>query len=161
MIRDLHNELLAALCLVVFCAPVARAQSQQQGQAQGQNQSPDQSSQPIPAYHSPLASAADNGQDDTSGPQQLVPDTRPLTGVEDLSIGTPATQHSFWQPHVDFFSTLDTNPLNGSGNNSLTSFTTINAGIDLHRISGNSTLTLDYIGGGSISNDGSSTNGVV
>jgi hypothetical protein len=159
MMRALHNGLLTASCLIALCPPVVRAQSQQQGQ--GQNQSPDQSSQPIPAYHSPLASAADNGQDDTSGAQQLVPDTRPLTGVEDLSIGIPATQHSYWQPRVDFFSTLDTNPLNGSGNNSLTSFTTISAGIDLHRISGNSALTLDYTGGGSISNDGSSTNGVV
>jgi hypothetical protein len=159
MIRAFHNGLLVTLSLVALCAPMARAQSQQQGQDQSQNQ--DQSSQPIPAYHSPLASAADNGQDTSSGPQQLVPDTRPLTGVEDLSIGMPATQHSYWQPRVDFYSTLDTNPLNGSGNDSVTGFTSIVAGIDLHRISGNSNFTLNYTGGGSLSNDGNSTNGVI
>jgi hypothetical protein len=157
MIRSLHIGLFAAASVIAFGAPVARAQAQQQSQDQSQ----DQSSQPIPAYHSPLASAADNGQDNTSGPQQLIPDTRPITGVEDLSIGMPATQHSYWQPRVDFYSTLDTNPLNGSGNDGVTGFTSINAGIDLHRISGNSTFAMSYTGGGSLSNDGNSTNGVI
>ena len=127
MIRSLHIGLFAAASVIAFGAPVARAQAQQQSQDQSQ----DQSSQPIPAYHSPLASAADNGQDNTSGPQQLIPDTRTITGVEDLSIGMPATQHSYWQPRVDFYSTLDTNPLNGSGNDGVTGFTSINAGIDI------------------------------
>lgn len=151
--RSLHNGLLAVACAVALGAPAARAQAQQQAQ--------DQSAQPIPAYHSPLASAADNGTDDASGPQQLLPDTTALTGVQDLSLGMPATEHSFWQPRVGFYTTVDTNPLNGSGNNSLTSFTTIDGGIDLHRISGNSTFTLGYTGGASLSNDGDSSNGVV
>ena len=43
----------------------------------------------------------------------------------------------------------------------MTSFTSIFGGIDLHRDSGNSALTLDYVGGGSFSNDGSVSNGII
>ena len=133
-------------------------------QQQGADQSgqPVQPSQPIPAYHSPLASAANNEQDQsTTDSQKLLPDTTALTGIQDLSLGMPAANHSYWQPHVDLSSTVDSNPLTAQGQTGWTTFTSIFGGVDLHRDSGNSMLTLNYVGGGSFSNDGSVSNGVV
>lgn len=157
--RTLHKICLAVIGATVLGVPMARGQQQGPDKAS----QPAQPSQPIPAYHSPLAGAADNGADDDAyaDPQKLGPDTRALTGVQDLSLGVPATTHSFWQPHVDFTSTVDTNPLNASGSNGLTSWTSLNAGIDLHRNAGNSALTLSYYGGGSFSNDGEASNGII
>src|SRR5208282_4960827 len=67
MMRMLRSALWASLCVVVLAAPATRAQQQ----------TPDQSSGPIPAYHSPLATAADNGE--TTNTQELAPDTNSLS----------------------------------------------------------------------------------
>ena len=144
-----------AIGAMALSAPIARAQQQEPDQSA-------QPSQPIPAYHSPLASAADNAQDQANADsQKLLPDTTALTGVQDLSLGVPATNHSYWQPHVDLSSTVDSNPLTSNGQTGWTTFTSVFGGIDLHRNSGNSMLTLDYVGGGSFSNDGSASNGII
>ena len=69
---------------------VPGAHAQQQGT--DQSGQPVEPSQPIPAYHSPLASAANNEQDQaTTDSQKLLPDTTALTGIQDLSLGMPAT----------------------------------------------------------------------
>jgi hypothetical protein len=147
------------ICLAIgalaFSAPMVCAQQQEPDQS-GQ---PTQPSQPIPAYHSPLASQADN--EVTSDSQELLPDTTALTGVQDLSLGVPSRNHSYWQPHVDLSSTVDSNPLVGQGQTGWTTFTSVSGGADLHRSSGNSVLALSYVGGGSFSNDGSASNGII
>ena len=144
-----------AIGVLILSVPIAWAQQQ------GPDQSA-QPSQPIPAYHSPLASAADNAEDETNpDSQRMLPDTTALTGVQDLSLGVPALTHSYWQPHLDLSSTVDSNPLVGQGQTGWTTFTSVFGGVDLHRNAGNSMLTLSYVGGGSFSNDGSVSNGVI
>lgn len=155
--KTMHIVMNTCLAIVAMAsiAPIARPQQQEPDQSA-------QPSQPIPAYHSPLASAADNAQDQANADsQKLLPDTTALTGVQDLSLGVPATNHSYWQPHVDLSSTVDSNPLAGNGQTGWTTFTSVFGGIDLHRNSGNSMLTLDYVGGGSFSNEGSVSNGIL
>src|ERR1700691_3773863 len=125
--------------------------------AQAQQQTQDQ---PIPAYHSPLASQADN-TDPNAPPAQLSPDSNALTGVQDPTIGIPSTNHSYWAPHVDLSVTLDSNPPDGGGSSGLTTWTSLTGGVDLRWMSGRSDMSLSYIGGGIFSNDGSSTNGIV
>jgi hypothetical protein len=148
-----------AIGAIVLNVPIAWAQQQQPDQSA-------QPSEPIPAYHSPLASAANNAEGETNDDsQRMLPDTTALTGVQDLSIGVSPLNHSYWQPHVDLSSTVDSNPLtgqmNGQGQPGWTTFTSIFGGVDLHKNSGNSMLTLSYIGGGSFSNDGTASNGVI
>lgn len=167
--KTLFNIVSTAVCVAALSAPVVRAQQQAQDQSQPQAQ--DQSQQqtpadqgaaqpaaPIPAYHSPLASAAGNGDEDTQ--TELTPDTRALTGVENLSLGTPIS-HTYWQPHVDFSSTVDSNPQIQPGQSSWGTWTSVSGGVDLHRASGNSVLALDYIGGGMFSNDSGASNGIL
>jgi len=141
--------------------PVARAQ-QQEPQQQPQQQE-DQPQRPIPAYRSPLASAADNDDEDDSNanPQKLVPDNRSLSGAQVFSLGELAAGHSYWQPHVDFNITGDSNGLSQTNTTGWTSWTSVIGGIDLHRISGTSSLSLLYSGGDTISNDGSSGNEII
>ena len=104
MIRGLKYISVAAIGAVALCGTPARAQEQPPDPQQGQ-----QPAAPIPAIRSPLASSADNG-DETAGSQAMTPDTRSLTGAEDLSIGTMPLTHSYWQPHVSVSGTVDSNP---------------------------------------------------
>ncbi len=148
-----------AIGVIVLSVPIAWAQQQQPDQSA-------QPSEPIPAYHSPLASAANNAEGETNDDsQRMLPDTTALTGVQDLSLGVSPLNRSYWQPHVDVSSTVDSNPLtgqvNGQGQPGWTTFTSVFGGVDLHKNSGNSMLTLSYVGGGSFSNDGTASNGVI
>ena len=146
--------------VLLSCAP-ARAQQQAdtpQDQQQGQ-----QPSQPIPAIRSPLASSADNDQNEAPNPQLMQPDTRSLTGVQDLSLGSMALEHSYWQPRLALSETVDSNPVSSSaGNGSWGTWTSLLGGVDIHRISGISELMVSYTGGGMFSTGNSeASNGVV
>ena len=146
--------------LLLSCAPVRAQQQADTPQDQQQGQQP---SQPIPAIRSPLASGADNGEDEAPNPQVIQPDTRSLTGVEDLSIGTMALEHSYWQPRLALAETVDSNPASTTGTNgSWGTWTSLLGGVDIHRVSGVSELLLSYTGGGMFStNNNSSPNGII
>jgi hypothetical protein len=145
----LRNGVRITWLLALACAPSLWAQEPAPAPAPPQ----DQSGAPIPAYHSPLAGAADN-EDSTDQPQKLAPDTRSPTGVQDFSLGTPPLQHSFWQPSFNLTSTGDSDALSADNKTGWTTYTTFLAGVDLRRITGGSDLTVSYIGGGTVSNDG-------
>jgi hypothetical protein len=163
--RLLLKTFAVSVCALLLSATMARAQQsgQEQGQpAPDQTQSPDQNSAPqsgpIPAYRSPLAGAAGSDDDSTT---EVVPDTSTLTGVRNFSLGAPTTR-SYWQPHVDVFTTIDSNPNeNVGGGPSWGTSTSFSGGVDLHQHSGQSDLTLGYLGGGIVSNASSNGNGVV
>ena len=121
-----------------------------------QQQSQDQ---PIPAYRSTMANSTDYGIG-AADPNALTPDDRPLTGVQDLSVGFIPTTHSYWTPHVDVSTMVDSNSLNANNSTGWGTWTTLLGGIDLRRISGTNDLTISYVGGGMISNNGNSNNSV-
>jgi hypothetical protein len=147
----LSHHFWLALVSIAMSAPTALAQQQDQNQ----------SNPPIPAYHSPLA-GVDAGTDDNSaaGDQQIRPDTRPLAGAQDLSLGVLPETHSYWQPRFDVSATVDSNPLSANNQSGWAAYTTLLGGIDLHRIAGNSDLTLTYVGGGTLTNNGNVGNSV-
>jgi hypothetical protein len=146
--------------VLLSCAPARAQQTADTPQDQQQGQ---QSSQPIPAIRSPLASGADNDQDEAPNPQLMQPDTRSLTGVEDLSLGTMPLEHSYWQPRVALAETVDSNPGSTSaGNGTWGTWTSLLGGVDIHKISGQSELLLSYTGGGMFSTGNTdASNGVV
>jgi hypothetical protein len=152
-----------AAMIFALAISVCAAQAQQQPTLdQTQQPRPEQqqgAEQPIPAYKSPLASQADNGES-IIGPTELGPDNRPLTGIQDLSLGVPLDRHSYWQPHGEVDFTADSEPPQ-SGAGGWTTWTTLVGGVDLHKYSGQAALTFDYLGGGVFSNDGNVGNGVI
>jgi len=155
---------IAGTLIVVMAIGVCVAQAQDQSQPQQPDQTqqpekPQEAQQPIPAYKSPLASQADNG-DTANKPMQLAPDTRPLTGIQDLSLGVPLDRHSSWQPHAEVDLIGDSEPPVSTGGG-WTAWTSVIGGVDVHRFSGNSELTFDYLGGGVFSTGGGTGNGVL
>ena len=105
-----YKAWVTGLCMLAFFATVARAQQQPE-----QPDNPNQSG-PIPAYHSPFAGAADNGQSDQNS-QEITPDTNSLSGAQLLTIGSPLTR-TYWQPSFSYSGSADSNPVTtqGSGN---------------------------------------------
>jgi hypothetical protein len=162
--RTVRNSFFVTVLGLVVAMPAAWAQQQSQDQSDqpAQPAQPAQPVQPIPALRSPLASAAGNGDSQTSDQdsQPLSPDTRPLAGAQDLSLGSPTGTHSYWEPQAVVTSTFDSNPLITSGGGGVTVWTSFLGGIEVHRNSENSNLILSYLGGGSISNNGAAGNAV-
>ena len=159
--RALKYILLAGIwAALVGCVPTQAQQPADSPQTQQQGSQP---AQPIPAIRSPLASAADNGDaDETANPQQMQPDTRSLTGVEDLSIGTMALEHSYWQPRLALAETVDSNPGYSTGSSSWGTWTSLLGGVDIHRITGASELLVSYAGGAMFSTgNNDSANGII
>ena len=148
----LPHRFWLALVSIAMSAPTALAQQQDQNQSE----------QPIPAYHSPLA-GVNSGADDNStvSDQQLAPDTQPLAGAQNLSLGVPPVTHSYWQPRADITGIFDSNPLSGGTSGGWAAYVTPIGGIDLHRVSGNSNLTLTYVGGGTLSNNATVGNSLI
>jgi hypothetical protein len=146
MMRKPHFDLGFALILIAGLAPAAYARQ-------------DQGAQPIPAYHSPLASAAPGDQD--ADTQTLAPDTSPLTGAQNFTVGVPIATHSYWQPSFNFATSADSNGLQESGNTGWTSLNSITAGLKIHRQSGTSNMDINYLAGGLISNGSDSNNGLI
>src|SRR6266404_4910225 len=141
----LPHRFWLALLSIAMSAPTALAQQQTENQ----------SDQPIPAYHSPLA-GVNSGADDNStvSDQQLGPDTQPLAGAQNLSLGVRPVIQKKRQPRAEITGVFDSNPLsaNQSGGG-WAAYTSLLGGIDLHRVSGNSNLTLTYVGGGTLTNN--------
>jgi len=167
--RALSSIVAGILCTVALSAPALRAQPQAQDQSQQQTpdqtqqqtpapQGPTQPAAPIPAYRSPLAGAANNEDEDTS--TEITPDNRSLTGVLPLGLGMP-NEHSYWQPRFDVSATVDSNPTETTGKTSWDAWTSLSGGVNVHKISANNDLELNYVGGGEISSDSSVSNGVI
>lgn len=160
-----YSILLVSVSTLIIAVPASQAQQQTQQQPE---KPLDQPSQPIPAIRSPLASAADNGDEDLTGNEQnLAPDTNALAGVQTLTVGGPAVVHSYWQPSINFTSTIDSNPPvlttlpGGGGGTNWSTWSSIMGSITVRRVAGASDFSFNYVGGGAFSNDGSAGNGVV
>src|ERR1700722_1903335 len=157
--RSLYQIAGTLIFVMAIGVPVAGAQQEPQPQ-QPERRHQRGAHQPIPAYKSPLASQADNGEG-MSEPVQLGPDNRPLTGIQELSLGVPLDRHSYWQPHAEIDFTGDSEAPQSGGTGGWSTWTTVVGGVDLHRFSGQSELTFEYLGGGVFSNNGSAGNGVL
>lgn len=159
MTRVQINALRTSLCVFLLAVPAAWAQQSQQPQQQSGQQPADQSSGPIPAYRSPLASAAGDNQDEDE-PQVLAPDTRSLSGAQDLSLGIP-TARSYWQPHFDISVIANSNPLETAQSSGWGAWTSLSGGIDLNRTSGSNDMSMSYVSGGIFANYPGMRNGIV
>jgi hypothetical protein len=156
MTRRPKYILLAAIGAAALSGIPTLAQQQPAGSQQ------EQPTTPIPAIRSPLASGADNGDADVTGnSQQLTPDTRSLTGAEDLSLGTIPLTHSYWQPRASVLANVDSNPDYSTTSTDWSTWTTLTGGVDIHRTSGFSDMLLSYTGGGMFSNGGTAENGII
>ena len=87
--------------------------------------------------------------------QDIVADDLPLSGVQNLTLGAPASVHTFLLPSFGIAAVFQTNPYLPNQPNSQTTVESgyVTGRLDLSRTSGRSKLSLNYLGGGSFSDD--------
>src|SRR6266481_8998289 len=83
-------------------------------------QAPQGGDKPKPAAKSygPIGSG---DEDQNPPPDALQPDQRPLTGIQQLTVGTPMERHSYWVPGVSYYNFIQSNDQSQGGGNSWTS----------------------------------------
>jgi hypothetical protein len=141
----------AACFAVILCGVGSHAQTT--------HGSIDEARGPLPLPYSGLASQA-NDAESVPNPDQLTADERPLSGVQELSVGKYGEGHNFIIPSFSVTTQLDPNP-RASGYNGPTSVSYLLGRLSVHHISSRSELVLDYIGGGMLSRGVSSVNSVI
>ena len=136
---------LAAVALCTFGAVAVRAQDPQV--------QVDENGKPKPAAHAPMI---DNGdQEPANSPDQLHPDTTPLTGALNPGIGTVEFRHSYFVPGVEVATTAQT----GASGGGWFDTTYLAANASLVEQWAHSHFALDYSGGGYFSTDSVQGNG--
>jgi len=96
---------------------------------------------------------------DQSAPVELLPDNRPLTGIEQLSIGTSPERHSYWVPGFSYTNFVQSNAQLLGGGNGWNSTSYFVGNVSLLQNWSRSQLALNYSGGGSLSTDSFVQNG--
>jgi len=124
--------------------------------AQDQQPSGETPKPPAKAY-GPLG--VDDQQDQTPAPETLQPDTHPLTGIVQPTVGTPIERHSYWVPGVSYYNFIQSNGSYGGGGSSWTSTSYLSGSFSLLKNWSRSQLSMSYSGGGNFSTDSLIGNG--
>lgn len=91
-------------------------------------------------------------------PDTILPDGRPLTGVQSPTLGRVESPHSYWIPGIQYSNTIQNN-LPGSTNSGWSITNYIAANVSLLDTWRSSQLALNYSGGGSFSTDSAQGSG--
>jgi hypothetical protein len=128
-----------ALLVIAFGVSASHAQTQLAGAAA-------LAVQPVVMPFDAGNSGESNGASGTS-----TANDRTLAGAQDLSPEPSESRRSYWQPFFNLTSALDTNPLGVGNTVSLAPWGSFYGGADLHWSSHSSDLSLNYLGGGVLS----------
>lgn len=117
--------------------------------------------QPKPAarQYSLLLDTGDNQQDVNQVTQSIQPDNRPLSGVQNPTLGTPEIRHSYWAPGIQYSNTARSNSLNVAANSGWNTTSFVSTDLSLLGAWRHSTLSANYSGGGYFSTDDAQGNG--
>ena len=132
--------------------------------AQDEPQNPDDDkTKPKPAgttYPIPTVDAASQDQNNTPDTTNgLQPDTTPLTGIQDATLGSPETRHSYWVPGVQYAGTIQSNGFGQANNSGWLMNNYLIGNISLLKAWSRSELAVNYSGGGFFSTDSALGNG--
>jgi hypothetical protein len=142
-----HNRYVILAC-ILFCAAVAQAQDT-----------------PKPEPQKPLTPlGTDDGSSQAGGKAEVpysepepavLPDSRPITGFESLSLGMKAANRNVLLPSFTVSTAIQSSPYQGSQANTIgiESTTTLAGRLAMNRTTQLTSLTLDYTAGGSFSSD--------
>ena len=139
-------SILAMLCMWLV-APKLQAQDQQSSEPP----------KPPAKSYGPLG--VDNQQEEQKTPDAYQPDTRPITGFQQLTAGTPVERHSYWVPGVSYYNFIASNGNLGGGGSGWSSTSYLGGNLSLLENWSRSQLTVNYSGGGTFSTDDTIGNG--
>jgi hypothetical protein len=114
---------------------------------------PDAPPQPMPDF--PPKPAGSSFPEIGIGQQEggLQPDSSPLTGMQDATLGYPEIRHSYWVPGIQFNSNLPSNPYGQSGSSNWYADNYFIGNLTLLEAWSRATFTVNYSGGGYVSTD--------
>lgn len=142
------TTLLAGCATMAFLGLVcARANAQDPS-------TPEEGPKPAARAYPPLGQTPE----DQPSPDQLLPDSRPLTGVQNQTLGQVESPHSYWEPGFQYSNTIQ-NSLPGEMNSGWSSTNYLAATVSLLEEWRRSQLALNYSGGGTFSTDKTLGNG--
>jgi hypothetical protein len=136
----------AMLLLFAWAPVVCRAQDQPP---------PEEPPKPAARAFPPIGDTTD---DQTPSPDTLLPDGRPLTGVQSATLGRIESPHSYWEPGLQYSNTIQ-NAYPGSTNNGWTITNYLAANVNLLESWRSAQLAVNYSGGGDFSTDKTIGNG--
>lgn len=116
---------------------------------------PEEAPKPAGRGYPPLV---DTASDDQPSPDQLLPDSRPLTGVQNPTLGQVIIPHSYWEPGFQYSNTIQSSQP-GESNPGWSTTNYLAANVVLMEASRWSQLALNYSGGGTFSTDKNQGNG--
>jgi hypothetical protein len=125
-------------------------------------QAQDNGAAPKPAMSTGVLSSVSHG-DDSPAAAPDTPDARPVSGVQNLSLGSQSGSHSFLLPSLGVTSTVRVNPYQANQINapSLLSTSFVSGRLGINKLSGHSELLVDYLTGGGFSNYSNDGNSVI
>jgi hypothetical protein len=92
-------------------------------------------------------------------PDLLQPDDRPLTGFQQLTVGTPMERHSYWVPGVSYYNLVQSTGEAQGGGTGWNSTSYVAGNVSLLENWSRSRLLVNYSGGGYFSTDSTIANG--
>jgi hypothetical protein len=114
---------------------------------------------PAAREYPPVLDKSDNQQDSDQGTQTIQPDNKPLSGVQNPTLGTPEMRHSYWVPGIEYSNTVRSNSLNPAANSGWNTTSFVTGDVSLLEAWNHSLLSVNYSGGGYFSTDAIQGNG--
>jgi hypothetical protein len=91
--------------------------------------------------------------------EAMQPDDHPLTGFQQLTIGTPPERHSYWIPGISYTNLIQSNAVAQGGGSGWYSTSYVVGNLSLSQNWRSSQLSLNYSGGGALSSNSAVGNG--
>src|SRR6266850_3762814 len=138
------------VCLMAACLWVPALLAQQE-----------QEEKPKPAARvSPLLfDTSGDRQDTDQGTQTMQPDNRPLSGIQNPTLGTTEMRHSYWVPGIKYGNTIRSKSESPGANSAWNTTSYVSGNISLLEAWSRSLLLANYSGGGFSSTDPIQGNG--
>lgn len=144
--------ILVAASLFLLCGQPLFAQDQEEQPPSTNKAKPAGSTYPIPLVGS--------GDPQDQGGNNLSPDTTPLTGILNPTLGSPQVLHSYWMPGIQWSGSIQSNSYGQTQNNSSWLMNNYFIGnVSLLKAWPRSQLSLNYSAGGFVSTDSAQGNG--
>ena len=140
---------ISVLTWVTLCYATA-------GLAQDTSQQGEEKPKPAAKVYGPIGA---EDQDPNQAPDTIQPDNRPLTGIQDPTVGTQLERHSYWVPGVAYYNFVQSNQQSQGGSNDWNSTSYLSGNVSLLENWSRSQLAVNYSGGGDFSTDSRLGNG--
>lgn len=144
MMKNVREYSWTTILALALCAPAASAQQ------------PDPRVNPPVAPDQPLLTGESSSKEGPTAPaiepgeEAMTPDTRPLSGAEQFTLGEMGRARNYFLPSFESFEAVDTNSHITATQSDILSMTSLIGRIALRRIWSRYQFTTDYRGGGTL-----------